>query len=123
MWFTPRIELLPYSGNLWPPAEKWEEDPVDFLMTVGFGFLNVLYVGLALAGAWRIRGQPGLHLLAAFVLVRTAFLTHVEAPEPRYVLVCFPIILALAAFAWPRAGRRDCECSPQTRSCDELNNL
>jgi 4-amino-4-deoxy-L-arabinose transferase-like glycosyltransferase len=36
-------------------------------------------------------------LLASFVLVRTAFLTTVETPEPRYVLVCFPAVIALAA--------------------------
>src|SRR5271156_1063323 len=23
MWFTPRIELLPYSGKLWPAGEHW----------------------------------------------------------------------------------------------------
>ncbi|MBI1740766.1 MAG: glycosyltransferase family 39 protein, partial [Candidatus Koribacter versatilis] len=53
-WFTPRIELLPYSGHLWPLAQQWEEDPVDFLVTLAFGFLNFLFVGLALAGAWRL---------------------------------------------------------------------
>jgi hypothetical protein len=30
-------------------------------------------------------------------VMRTAFLTTIETPEPRYVLVCFPIVLALAA--------------------------
>src|SRR5580698_5446108 len=30
MWFTPRIELLPYSGDLWPPGEKWRRNRVDF---------------------------------------------------------------------------------------------
>lgn len=108
MWFTPRVELLPYSGHLWPPGQKWEEDPVDFLVTVGFGLLNFVYVGLALAGTWRWRKQPGVTLLVAFILVRTAFLTQVEAPEPRYVLVCFPAILTLAALVWaePQANAR-----------------
>jgi hypothetical protein len=36
-------------------------------------------------------------MLAIFVLVRTVFLTTVETPEPRYVLVCFPAVIALAA--------------------------
>jgi hypothetical protein len=35
-------------------------------------------------------------MLAVFVVVRTAFLTTVETPEPRYVLVCFPAVIALA---------------------------
>ena len=36
-------------------------------------------------------------LLVAFILIRTAFLTTVETPEPRYVLECFPALLALGA--------------------------
>ena len=36
-------------------------------------------------------------LLATFILLRTAFLTTLETPEPRYALVCYPALLALAA--------------------------
>jgi hypothetical protein len=36
-------------------------------------------------------------LLVFFILLRTAFLTTLETPEPRYVLVCYPALLALAA--------------------------
>ena len=39
----------------------------------------------------------GIAMMLAFFLVRTAFLTTVESPEPRYVLVCYPALLALAA--------------------------
>ena len=102
LWFTPRIELLPYSGRLWPPGRRWEDDPVDFSVTLAFGLLNFLYVGLALAGAWRWRNRPAVALLAAFILVRTLYLTQVETPEPRYVVDCFPAVLALAALAWAK---------------------
>jgi len=102
LWFTPRIELLPYSGRLWPPGRRWEDDPVDFSITLAFGSLNFLYVGLALAGAWRWRNRPAVALLAAFILVRTLYLTQVETPEPRYVVECFPAVLALAALAWAK---------------------
>lgn len=103
IWFTPRIELLPYSGDLWPPGRQWEDDPVDFSVTLGLGLLNLLYVALALAGAFIIRRQPALLLLAAWIFVRTAFLAaeHIT-PEPRFVLVCFPAVLALAAMVWAR---------------------
>jgi hypothetical protein len=37
----------------------------------------------------------GVALLLAYILVRTAFLTTVEAPEPRYVVTCYPAVLAL----------------------------
>jgi hypothetical protein len=101
VWLTPRIELLPFSGKVFPLAEAWEEDPVDQSFTAGFVALNVIYLLLAAWGAWRLWPQPGARtvvvLLLGFVLLRTAFLTTIEAPEPRYTLVCFPVLLALAA--------------------------
>jgi hypothetical protein len=36
-------------------------------------------------------------MLAMFILLRTAFLTTLETPEPRYVLVCFPAVIMLGA--------------------------
>lgn len=102
MWFTPRTELLPYSGHLWPPGQQWEDDPVDFSVTAGLGLLNLVYVGLGAAGAWLARRRPAAAFLIAFILVRTAFFTHVETPEPRYMLLCFPALIALAAQLWTR---------------------
>jgi 4-amino-4-deoxy-L-arabinose transferase-like glycosyltransferase len=102
MWFTPRVELLPFSGRPWPPSEKWKQDSADFLASLGFGLLNIFYFGLALGGAWRCRRSPGMALLVAFVLLRSVYLTGIETPEPRYVLPCFPAILALAAQMWWR---------------------
>jgi hypothetical protein len=38
-----------------------------------------------------------------FIVVRTIFFSiYVEAPEPRYVLECFPAIIALAAEPFAR---------------------
>jgi hypothetical protein len=39
-----------------------------------------------------------------FMALRTAFLTTLETPEPRYVLECFPAVIALGAVGL--AGRR-----------------
>jgi hypothetical protein len=114
IWFTPRIELLPYSGKVWPLDEKWRANPIDFGATLGLGFLNFIYVGLALVGAWRCRRHPALALLIAFVVLRTALLTQLHTIEPRYVVMCFPVLLALGAQAWgsvtspsPALGARD----------------
>jgi hypothetical protein len=104
MWFTPRTELLPYSGHLWPPGQQWEDDPVDFSVTAGLGLLNLACLGLAIAGAWLARRRPAAAFLIAFILVRTAFFTQVETPEPRYMLLCFPALLALAAQLWTPKG-------------------
>jgi hypothetical protein len=97
MWFTPRITLLPYSGRLWPLAESYRSNPVDFDVTLGFALLNIMYMGMAIAGArfWRV--SPGMSLIVAFIVIRTAFLTQLQTCEPRYVLVCFPALLAMGA--------------------------
>src|SRR5205814_3388467 len=75
MWFTPRITLLPYSGRLWPLAERYHNNPADFEVTLGLALLNVVYVGIALAAAWFWRTNPGVLLIATFIVVRTAFFT------------------------------------------------
>jgi len=40
--------------------------------------------------------------LVAFCVVRTVFFLHYETPEPRYVLECFPAVIALAAQVFVR---------------------
>ena len=98
LWFTPRVELLPSSGHLWPLREEWQDDRPDFLVTLGLGVVNIIYIALALAGAWLARRRPGWALLILFCVVRTLFFVKfVETPEPRYVLECFPAVIALAA--------------------------
>ncbi len=120
IWFTPRTELLPIDGKLWPLREQWRDSRADVLITAGFGALGYLYVAMALGGiwvAWRAKRTrtsaldaeygPNLWsvgLLVAYLFVRTAFLTTIEAPEPRYVVTCYPAVLALAALLWSRAA-------------------
>jgi hypothetical protein len=110
LWFSPRIERLPYSGHVFPLAQTWGDDPVDQSVTIILFLLNIAYVALALWGAirlWhRVPGvRPVVLFFAAFVILRTAFLTTVEAPEPRYMLVCFPVLIALAAQLFAPLGQ------------------
>jgi hypothetical protein len=109
IWFTPRIELLPVSGNVFPLASMWDQDPVDQRVTILFFLLNIAYVCLAIWGACRLWSYAGARaavvLLLFYLVVRTAFLTTLETPEPRYVLVCFPVLFALAAQVM--AGRKE----------------
>lgn len=110
MWFTPRIELIPVSGTVFPLVQSWQDDKVDQSVTVGFFLLNIVYVALAIAGAirlWRRSAavRPALAVMILFVVLRTAFLTTLETPEPRYVLVCFPIVLALSAQVLARTAK------------------
>jgi hypothetical protein len=101
IWFTPRIELLPIAGHVFPLRAMHQFDPVDQRDTILLFFLNILYLALALWGALRLRlsaaGRAVLAFFFLYILVRTAFLTTLETPEPRYVLVCFPALIALAA--------------------------
>ncbi|MGH9714514.1 MAG: glycosyltransferase family 39 protein [Candidatus Acidiferrales bacterium] len=98
VWFSPRTELLPYTGHLLPLGDEWRDDRRDFVVTLTLISLNALYLGLALVGAWIARWRPGWALLVAFILVRTVFVVYfTDTPEPRYVLECFPAVIALAA--------------------------
>jgi hypothetical protein len=89
-------------------------------VTLFFGALNIFYVGLAVAGFFRVDAElkhetqrnaavwtphAAAELLVAFIAIRTVFLSTVETPEPRYVLECFPALLALGAMAWLPRGR------------------
>jgi hypothetical protein len=117
IWFTPRTELLPIDGKLWPLRSQWQDSRANVLTTGGFAILGYVYMALALLGigiAWRegratgklnLRGQPhfwGIGFLVAYLLVRTVFLTTVEAPEPRYVVSCYPAVLAMIALLFAR---------------------
>jgi hypothetical protein len=105
IWFTPRVELLPVSARVWPLREEWEEDRADLLATLALVAINAFYLALGFWGAWLVRHQPGWALLVMFIIVRTIFFSfYVEAPEPRYVLECFPAVIALAAQPFARTG-------------------
>src|SRR6266851_4326374 len=88
IWFTPRIELLPVSGHVFPLVQMREDDPADQEVTSLFFALNLFYVGLGVWGAARLwRSNPearvAVAFLALFIVLRTAFLTTLETPEPR----------------------------------------
>jgi hypothetical protein len=101
MWFTPRIELVPVSGHVFPLKYMREEDPVDQEVTIALFLLNVVYIFFAFWGTFKLwKHHEARHAVGAilfYLIVRTVFLTTQEAPEPRYVLVCFPAVIALGA--------------------------
>jgi hypothetical protein len=112
IWFTPRIELLPISGHVFPLRQMREDDPVDQEVTILFFVLNLFYVGLGVWGAGRLwrsnaAARPAVAFLVLFILIRTAFLTTQETPEPRYVLVCFPALIAMGAHVFARRAEAD----------------
>jgi hypothetical protein len=115
MWLRPRTELLPVDPRWW----EFNDDVPHSTTAVGFGLLNLAYVGAALlavvTAALRKLGirssapvlvlrWPGL--LVGFVLLRSAFLLTLENPEPRYTLECYPIVIVLAAAYLAHAAER-----------------
>lgn len=109
LWFRARIELTDYSARFWPPLAAYRADPADWLVTLFFGALGILYVVLAKLGVLRVMARRvsipspqcwAIGFLCVFCLVRTAYFTQVETPEPRYMLECFPAVFALGALAW-----------------------
>src|SRR5579862_5403886 len=102
-WFTPRVDVLRYSGRLWPVGEQWRSNPAEFRAAAISALLNFVYVGLAAIGAWRYRSNPGCAVLVLYLVIRTALLTQLPTIEPRYVVVCFPAVAALGALAFVKS--------------------
>jgi hypothetical protein len=94
MWLRPRTELL------WIELRWWEfkHHEAETVFAWAYAGLNLLYL---IASLWGLKRWPPLAgAMVAFILLRCALLATIEAPEPRYTLECFPIVIALAAIAF-----------------------
>jgi 4-amino-4-deoxy-L-arabinose transferase-like glycosyltransferase len=101
MWLRPRTELLPVEARWW----ELRRHPRESAIAVGWAVFNLFFLGAAFRG-WRNwpLGLAGATLVA-FIVMRSLFLGTLENPEPRYVLECFPALLALAGGAFGRPGQ------------------
>jgi 4-amino-4-deoxy-L-arabinose transferase-like glycosyltransferase len=93
MWLRPRTELFPSDPRWW----EFNDDGRWLAVSLGFGIINLLYVGMAAFGLVRCREIFGIGLLVLFLLLRSAFLGTLENPEPRYTLECYPVVIFLAS--------------------------
>jgi hypothetical protein len=107
IWLRPRVELLRYSGDLWPLRERWRENAMDLDVSLGYGLLTVFYIGLGIIGAWRCRANPAAALIVVYLIFRTALLTAMSTIEPRYVVECFPALIALGSQALAGTAMRE----------------
>jgi hypothetical protein len=101
MWLRPRTAILPVESLWW----DFRQDLKDSLFSLIWAGINFLYLLLALRGWMRWRLDLCGAVLVGFVLLRSAFLGTLENPEPRYVLECFPVVLALAGGAFGQQRR------------------
>ncbi len=101
LWLRPRTEMLPIDVHWW----RYWDDPHDFSLALLLALINAFYLICAVIGAIRWRGcLQGLGIILLFVVLRSAFLMYLSNPEPRYMLECYPAVVALAG--WGLTSRR-----------------
>jgi hypothetical protein len=94
MWLRPRTELLWIELRWW----QYEKHEGETIFAWSYAGLNLFYL---VAATFGLRKWPTLSgAMIAFVLMRCALLLTIAAPEPRYTLECFPMVIALAAIAF-----------------------
>src|SRR5258708_22907218 len=98
MWLRPRTELLPSDPRWW----EFNDDGRWLAVSIIFGLVNVVYVGMAAAGLMRAREIFGVGLFVLFLLLRSLFLGTLEDPEPRYTLECSPVVILMASAGFIR---------------------
>jgi hypothetical protein len=96
MWFRPRVESLPIDYRWWEYSKHHRE--TEF--SLAYGALNLAYIIAALVGIFR--RPPFVWAMVGYLVLRSALLLTIEAPETRYTIECFPIIFALASIALAR---------------------
>ncbi len=93
MWLRPRVENLNIDLDWWVYSHHRAETRFSW----AYAALNALYLLLAAVGLW-LRPKFWKAMLA-YIVLRSALLLTVEAPEARYTLECFPMLFALGGIA------------------------
>jgi hypothetical protein len=91
MWLRPRVETLNVQLRWW----QYARHPAETRVALFYGALNLVYLLAAFLGA--LRRPPMAGAMVALILLRSLLLATLEAPEPRYTLECFPLVIVLAA--------------------------
>jgi hypothetical protein len=91
MWLRPRVETLNIHLRWW----QYAQHPAETWVALFYGALNLAYLLAALLGVLRWPRMAGA--MVALIVLRSLLLATLEAPEPRYTLECFPVVMVLAA--------------------------
>ena len=89
MWLRPRVENLPINLDWWVYSHHKSETRFSWEYVA----LNALYLLLGAVGLY-LRPRFWKAMLA-YMVMRSALLLTVEAPEARYTLECFPMLFVL----------------------------
>ena len=90
MWLRPRVENLNIDRDWWVYARHRAETR----FSIFYAGLNLFY--LVSAGIGILLRPRFWKALLAYMLLRSALLLTVEAPETRYTIECFPMLFVLA---------------------------
>jgi hypothetical protein len=93
MWLRPRVENLNIDMDWWVYAHHHAETRFSW----AYAGLNMFYLLLGAVGLW-LRPRFWQAILA-YIVLRSALLLTVEAPETRYTLECFPMLFAMGGIA------------------------
>lgn len=91
MWLRPRTEAFNLDVFWW----WWGHHPWQSAAAIALGLLNLAYLAAALVGA-ALRRAPFLVFLGSYVVMRSVLLAVIPAPEQRYTLEAYPIIIVCA---------------------------
>jgi hypothetical protein len=97
MWLRPRTEMLNIELRWW----QYDRHNAETEFAAAYALLNLVYIVLAVVGAWRLRCRCTV-LVAAIVVycsLRSLLLATIEAPEARYTIEVFPMLCILAGAA------------------------
>jgi hypothetical protein len=99
MWLRPRVETRNVALRWW----QYAQHPAETRVAIFYGGLNLAYLVAAFLGALRWPRMAGS--MVALIVMRSLLLATIEAPESRYTLECFPVLIVLAAVAFARCDR------------------
>jgi hypothetical protein len=96
------MALRPRTDMLWIEMRWWQYDrhEAESVFAAAYAGLNLAYLIVAAIGF--LKRPPLRGAILAFILLRSALLLTLEAPEPRYTLEFFPPLIALAAIGITR---------------------
>jgi 4-amino-4-deoxy-L-arabinose transferase-like glycosyltransferase len=91
MWLRPRVDTMNYQLRWW----QYSRHPAETRVALFYGALNLAYLVAAFLGLLRWPRMAGAML--GLIALRSLLLATLEAPESRYTLECFPLLMVLAA--------------------------
>ena len=104
MWLRPRTEILNVELRWW----EYSKHHVETVFAAAYAGLNLFYVVAAACGLLRWRRKGEVRFIVAmlgYLLLRNVLLATIEAPEARYTLEGFPMVIAWASAAFARCDQ------------------